>query len=128
MQDVVYSASVSSPWESYRLPRPRYAQTEWESGSGFRIDRPKWTREASCKNEPTTTFYPAPGDVERLRRAKSICKDCPVRVECLKSALESSERFGIWGGKSARERSLILRAQRILNGGNVRQEAEESDE
>ena len=51
-----------------------------------------------------------------------------MRVECLKSALESSERFGIWGGKSARERSLILRAQRILNGGNMRQAGEESNE
>jgi WhiB family redox-sensing transcriptional regulator len=110
------------------LPRPRYAQTEWESGTGFRIDRPKWTRKAACKDEPTTTFYPAPGDVERLRRAKGICKDCEVRSECLTSALESSERFGIWGGKSARERSLILRAQRILNGGNSRRNDDEDEE
>jgi WhiB family redox-sensing transcriptional regulator len=119
---------MSSPWDSYRAPKQRYAQTEWESGSGFRIERPLWTREAACKEEPTTTFYPAPGDVEKLRRAKSICKDCPVRTECLTSALESSERFGIWGGKSARERSLILRAQRILNGGNMRQEDEEDED
>jgi WhiB family redox-sensing transcriptional regulator len=109
---------MSSPWDSYRAPKQRYAQTEWESGTGFRIERPAWTKQANCKDEPTTTFYPAPGDVEKLRRAKSICKECVVRHDCLESALESSERFGIWGGKSARERSLILRAQRLLNSGS----------
>ena len=116
---------MSSTWDSYRSPKQRYAQTEWESGTGFRIERPAWTRDAACKEEPTTTFYPAPGDVEKLRRAKGICKECSVRGECLESALDSGERFGIWGGKSARERSLILRAQRLLERPNSMQEEEE---
>lgn len=89
--------------------------TEWESSSGFRVERPSWQKQRACNGEPTTTFYPAPGDTNLLRRAKSICKDCPVRHECLQFALDNAERFGIWGGKSARERMLILRAQRILN-------------
>ena len=118
---------MSGTWGTYQPRGQRYAQTEWESGSGFRIDRPKWTREASCKEEPTTTFYPAPGDVEKLRRAKSICKECPVRQECLTSALETGERFGIWGGKSARERSLILRARRLLAGNPITEDEEETD-
>lgn len=88
--------------------------TEWESASGFRVERPQWQKNSLCKEEDTNTFYPAPGDVERLRRAKGICKECTVRHECLEYALDNSERFGIWGGKSARERMLILRAQRIL--------------
>lgn len=88
--------------------------TEWESGSGFRVERPKWQKNAPCKNYDTNVFYPAPGDVDNLRLAKSICKECSVRQECLEYALENSERFGIWGGKSARERMLILRAKRIL--------------
>lgn len=89
--------------------------TEWGSGSGFRVERPAWQKRKACIGEPTTTFYPAPGDTALLRKAKSICANCPVRKECLEYALENSERFGIWGGKSARERMLILRAQRILN-------------
>jgi hypothetical protein len=48
-----------------------------------------------------------------------------VRGECLESALDSGERFGIWGGKSARERSLILRAQRLLERPNSMQEEDE---
>ena len=89
--------------------------TEWDSHSGFRIERPQWQKFRACADEPTPTFYPAPGDTHLLRKAKSICKDCPVRHECLQFALDNAERFGIWGGKSARERMLILRAQRILN-------------
>ena len=81
---------------------------------GIFVNRPKWMRKKNCFDEPVDTFYPAPGDVERLRRAKSICKECEVRQDCLQFALETNERFGIWGGKSARERSLILRAQRLL--------------
>jgi WhiB family transcriptional regulator, redox-sensing transcriptional regulator len=81
---------------------------------GLKINRPKWMKQKNCFDEPVETFYPAPGDVEKLRRAKSICKECTVRMECLNFALDTNERFGIWGGKSARERSLILRAQRLL--------------
>lgn len=89
--------------------------TEWGSDSGFRIERPAWQKRKACLGEPTATFYPAPGDTHLLRRAKSICAECEVRRECLEYALGNGERFGIWGGKSARERMLILRAQRILN-------------
>ena len=81
---------------------------------GIFVNRPKWMRKKNCFDEPVDTFYPAPGDVERLRRAKGICKDCEVRQDCLQFTLDTNERFGIWGGKSARERSLILRAQRLL--------------
>ena len=81
---------------------------------GIQMNRPKWMKLKNSMDEPVDTFYPAPGDVDKLRRAKSICKDCEVRMECLQFALDTNERFGIWGGKSARERSLILRAQRLL--------------
>lgn len=92
-------------WNDYDLDFPSI---------GLQINRPKWMKDRNCFDEPVDTFYPAPGDVERLRKAKGICKDCFVRQECLEFALSTNERFGIWGGKSARERSLILRAQRLL--------------
>jgi WhiB family redox-sensing transcriptional regulator len=96
-------------------------EPEWNiSGgiNGIRIDRPKWIHKSSCRGEDTNIFYPAPGDVDKLRLAKQICKECVVRKDCLQHALDNNERFGIWGGKSARERSLILRAQRLLDRGN----------
>ena len=44
--------------------------------------------------------------------AKAICKKCPVIEECLEFAVERKERFGIWGGKSERERRAIRRERR----------------
>ena len=40
--------------------------------------------------------------------AKSICSECPVVEECLQYALRH-EPFGIWGGKTERERKTIRR-------------------
>lgn len=40
-------------------------------------------------------------------RAKRICRDCPVRLECLTFAYENDERHGIWGGLDGRERTTL---------------------
>ena len=57
---------------------------------------PDWHRKAACKDvSDPDIFYPERGqpDVE----AKAICGQCPVRATCLEWALETDERFGIWG-------------------------------
>ena len=41
-------------------------------------------------------------------RAKSICKVCPVNVECLEYALTIREPYGIWGGLTETERRGML--------------------
>ncbi len=41
-------------------------------------------------------FAESPADVER---AKSLCHDCPVRMQCLAGALERREPWGVWGGE-----------------------------
>ena len=43
----------------------------------------------------------------RIARAKLICKECPVREECLDWAITADARFGIWGGLTEHERSRI---------------------
>lgn len=40
-----------------------------------------------------------------------MCAACPVRQDCLEQALATSERHGVWGGLSERERRRI-RGQR----------------
>lgn len=34
-----------------------------------------------------------------LEEAKSLCADCPIRVECLDGALSRGEPWGVWGGE-----------------------------
>jgi WhiB family redox-sensing transcriptional regulator len=66
---------------------------------------------ALCANTPGLTdeaFFPERG--ESTREAKAICRQCPVRDQCLEYGL--GEHFGIWGGTSGRERQRIRRQRR----------------
>lgn len=51
-------------------------------------------------------------DVHEQAKAISICLACPVKEECLDYALKYHERFGVWGGESARGRERLRRARR----------------
>jgi len=71
---------------------------------------PSWTEDANCKGADADIFFPERG--ASTRKAKAICRACNVQLECLEFAIENSEKFGIWGGLSERERRRIKR-QRI---------------
>lgn len=66
-----------------------------------------WHVHALCAETDPEAFFPEKGG--STREAKAICGDCPVRAECLDYALITLQRFGIWGGKSERERRRLLR-------------------
>jgi WhiB family redox-sensing transcriptional regulator len=61
-----------------------------------------WVVEALCRQTDPEAFYPDKG--EPTAPAKRVCAHCPVTAECLEYALFHDERFGVWGGLSARER------------------------
>jgi WhiB family redox-sensing transcriptional regulator len=71
-----------------------------------------WQTEANCLGVSPDLFFPARGD--STAEAKAVCQGCDVRLLCLEYALANSEKFGIWGGMSERERRRIRR-QRALN-------------
>jgi WhiB family redox-sensing transcriptional regulator len=48
------------------------------------------------REDPELFFAESPGDVEL---AKTLCGTCPVRTECLASAIERREPWGVWGGQ-----------------------------
>jgi hypothetical protein len=48
------------------------------------------------------------GEKDRVRRAKKICKDCPVKQECLEYAI-ATDCVGIWGGMDTNERRAYAR-------------------
>jgi len=65
----------------------------------------EWRQDALCAETDPEAFFPEKGG--STREAKRVCAGCAVRAECLESALENDERFGIWGGLSERERRRL---------------------
>src|SRR3954449_6827056 len=70
-----------------------------------------WQERANCLGVDPDLFFPERG--ASTREAKSVCRGCEVRVECLEYALQHGEKFGIWGGLSERELRRVRR-QRAL--------------
>jgi len=45
----------------------------------------------------------------QIAKAKSVCGECPVKVDCLDFALITNQDTGIWGGLSEDERRQMRR-------------------
>lgn len=69
-------------------------------------DKP-WATFAACRNEESMTFYPQ--NKREEASALATCDICPVQVECLEHALATSERFGVWGGTTEKQRRKLSR-------------------
>jgi hypothetical protein len=65
-----------------------------------------WMSEGICAQTDPEAFFPEKGG--SAAEAKRICQGCPVRRICLEFALEHKERYGIYGGKSERERRKLV--------------------
>jgi WhiB family redox-sensing transcriptional regulator len=81
------------------------------SGDGSADLASRWQERANCLGVDPDLFFPERG--ASTREAKSVCRGCEVRLECLEYALAQGEKFGIWGGLSERERRRVRR-QRAL--------------
>jgi WhiB family redox-sensing transcriptional regulator len=72
-----------------------------------------WRENAKCRKIGPSLFFSEDEDGNLSRKndldAKKMCKDCPVKTECLAYALNQQIRFGIWGGFTSRERSSIAK-------------------
>ncbi len=69
-----------------------------------------WRHHAACAHAEATIFFPEDG-LDALE-ARQVCAGCPVRLACLEYALETDQRFGVWGGTRPIHRSR-LRAHHI---------------
>jgi WhiB family redox-sensing transcriptional regulator len=76
-----------------------------------------WQDDAACRTAPQLFEVtlcdqvgeevdepPYPTDAQ-----SATCNTCPVRVECLETALRHQEPVGVWGGMSTYQRSLLVR-------------------
>lgn len=76
-----------------------------------------WQLRAACRGPQAIVFFP-PSYVERKeerlsreREAKSICRLCGVREDCLEYAVRIREPHGIWGGMNESERKQLIDRQ-----------------
>lgn len=67
------------------------------------VEVPDWS-DAACRGVDPGVFFVDEGWNGGAARARAICAECPIRVECLEYALAVPERWGIWGGLSEPER------------------------
>lgn len=104
----------SSPPKAARRPGPPVPRVRLErlpvpSPSRERPPASEWLERAACAGVDPALFFPGRG--EETKSARAICAGCPVREDCLEYALRTGEKFGIWGGKSERERRRLRRAR-----------------
>lgn len=79
-----------------------------------------WKRSAACRGKNPRLWFPlelktsgpefgAQG-MRDAAEAKSYCRECPTRAECLEYGLY--EESGIYGGRTPRERRAIVKSRR----------------
>jgi WhiB family transcriptional regulator, redox-sensing transcriptional regulator len=74
--------------------------------------RDGWEARGACRHSDPELFFPVAARgpaLRQLAKAKRVCEDCPVRVQCLEYALQSGQSFGVWGGATEEERRLMRR-------------------
>jgi WhiB family redox-sensing transcriptional regulator len=82
-----------------------------------------WEAQAACKPYPLDWFFPVRnngrgGTFHLYDAARTICRQCPVRAECLADALEQETgsgcgyRYGMFGGLTPNERYTLDRHRR----------------
>jgi WhiB family redox-sensing transcriptional regulator len=90
-------------------------------------DRPEpaqlfgWEPRGACRDLPADTFFPPDGRNSKAREAwedaaRRVCvgaPPCPVRRECLATALYRREAYGLWGGLTVHERGRLAPRGRL---------------
>lgn len=65
-------------------------------------------KKSRCTDVDSPLFFPTYDSPSSTEAAKKICAWCPIRVECLRHAMENDE-LGVWGGTSEAERRSLKR-------------------
>lgn len=72
----------------------------------------EWRSRAACVGMSHQTYVPffnegrGQATVNQIATAKRVCASCPVAVECDRYAVDNGIRFGIWGGRTPRDRGF----------------------
>jgi WhiB family redox-sensing transcriptional regulator len=73
----------------------------------------RWRDSAACRDTDPELFFPVGttgNALVQIEQAKSVCRECDARVDCLEFALSTNQDSGIWGATSEEERRKLRRA------------------
>ena len=68
-----------------------------------------WHQRAACRGSDPDLLFPE-RDTHRPDQALAYCEECPVKPQCLESALEVPKTAGVWGGTTGRFRRGLRRS------------------
>ncbi len=88
-----------------------------------------WMQQAACAGRDQFVHYPEAdftreGLNKQQRLALHMCFGCPVRLECLRYAIENREAHGVWGGTLEADRQPAIRSLRRHGPQEARREVE----
>lgn len=72
-----------------------------------------WVNAAECRGQPLEWWFPLEYNKQasNIKAAKAICRQCPVREDCLEYAMSYPHTYmslpGIWGGLTEAERRQL---------------------
>jgi WhiB family transcriptional regulator, redox-sensing transcriptional regulator len=66
-------------------------------------DDETWLERAACSGVGWEAFFDSPD----LEPALNLCRSCPVRIDCLRFAVQAGLDWGVWGGLSPEGRRRV---------------------
>ena len=90
--------SIDLDWQALTTEDP-------DSFPVFPAGDTSWMDRALCVDTWPDAFFPVGNGSQKP--AKAVCRNCPVRTDCLEYALAHDEPWGIWGGFSEEERERL---------------------
>jgi len=74
----------------------------------------EWMKEAACTDpsiDPDWFFPDTEHNIDLPTQiALKMCKECPVRINCLQYAIDHWPMYGIWGGLRTKQISNIVKS------------------
>lgn len=71
------------------------------------MDDTRWFDDAACRGLDVELFYSE--DPAATSQALQLCRRCPVREACLRTAMDQREFDGVWGGVPEAQRRRTFR-------------------
>lgn len=75
----------------------------------------EWRDEANCKGQTNAMFPKDYKDITYIPYARSLCRNCPVKTDCMDYALEfpAADMHGVWAGLTPRQLAAEQRKRGI---------------